>query len=232
MSSIPPVPEEPEEPEWLKARGTVKISSLPAATVPVLDATVAVATLAATLPSQIEPSPHHAWSDVGAGGFGAGFLRSPPVASIPDAAGEQMLAPPAFAAVDPDIVISAAPPVAATDAIPAVTIPSATAVVDRAATDAEPEAVADHRPGSPVPSASLLTAAPLPEDAPLPDEGPPLPQNPGRGAKSHRGFIGSSSGELHSRPQSCARGRAARLANRLCRSRGATGTAAFCVCLR
>ncbi len=56
---IPPSADEREEheaPEWLKAKGTVKASPLPVATIPLLDVTIPAATLAATLHTVADPS--------------------------------------------------------------------------------------------------------------------------------------------------------------------------------
>ncbi len=62
--SIPPSADEHEEPDWLKVRGTVKLSPLPAVTIPILDATIPAATLAASLSNVEALSDSHANSPV------------------------------------------------------------------------------------------------------------------------------------------------------------------------
>jgi protocadherin Fat 4 len=179
VSNIPPVPDEPDEPEWLKSKGTVKLSSLPATTIPVLDATVAVATVAATLPSVTESPPSATSSHGVADGPAAEFFKSPLVPSLSESISEQALPGPVIPDVGPNYGLLAVTPLAVPDTGPGVAIPLANAaVMDPHASEPEAVAGADHRSGAAALPALSPPPSAEPGDAPDEDEAPPRPEGP------------------------------------------------------
>ncbi|MBY0363559.1 MAG: hypothetical protein K2X45_16760, partial [Phreatobacter sp.] len=177
--SIPPAADEHEEPEWLKVKGTVKFSPLPATTIPVLDATVPVATLAATLSSGTDPSAFHAPNIVVPDGAREGVVISPLDPSPPDLVGVQIEAATLSPAIAQNNVFPTITPVATLDADPRMAVSSDSAVLAGKDADVQQaEGVAPDRAESPTLSVSAPPiAVELPEEPPSEDD-PPLPGGP------------------------------------------------------